>query len=267
MKQFSLLFFFSIVLISTIQGQVKTQVICSENIEDTGETWQLLSHGIHNFELDIMPIYGELFVTSSMPDSVNHLKPNLSQAYLLPLFKQFKKNGNYILPGVEEESYLILNIAFDHQKAYQLLQSALHPINDMLTYKSNGNWHHGKLQLLVKNEVLKSKINQNKVVLTSLVGELDDLDDNFEVEIMPLLEVDFSSLTSWNGIGNIPFEDYLAIKSTVAKVHEKGKKLCVSSCPKSNVAWDVLIKSEVDFISTIHAVELQKFIDNQNTME
>ena len=267
MKGLKLLIVLQFILFSLIYGQEKTQVIYSGNVKQANEVSQLLKKGIHHFEMDVMPIYGELYVTGSMPDSANHTKPTFNQAYLLPIYMQFQKNGNAILPRVNHESFIILNLAFDPSKVYQILRSELGPMHDMLTYKSDGEWHKGNLQLLVKDETLKAKINQNNRVLVGVIGEKSDIDNGFNAKVMPIIELDFSELTSWNGFGNIPFEDYLSIKNMVAKVHENEKKLCIADCPKSEDAWEVLTKAKVDFISTIYAGELQDFINSKTVKE
>lgn len=250
-----------------VQGQVKPQVIYSGNIKSESEIGNFLSQGVHNFELDVMPIYGELYVTAIMPDSANHSKPTLRKAYLLPLFNQINGKENPEHFGSEVKSYLILNMVFGSPQVYKILRSQLSPIHDVLTYKLNDSWHLGALQVAVKDEVLKSRIHDAKRVLTGVIGNLNDRDSTFDENTMPFIEVKFSEMTSWNGLGNIPFEEYLSLKNLAADIHRKGKKICISDCPKTDEAWDVLIKAKVDFISTVDAIELQKFINKQPIKE
>lgn len=244
-------------------GQAKTQVINSSNVEHPDEVWQLLSNGIHNFEVDVVPIYGELFVTVTMPDSANHSKPTLAQAYLLPLFSQFKKNNGTIIPGDKQTSFLILNIGFDEQSVLQLLREDLQAMNNMIKYKSNDEWHNGNLQLLIKNCKKKTTKSEEKNRLVGITGSLKDTTSTLSADVMPLIELSFSELTDWNGIGNLPFQSYLAIKNMVSSIHKSGRKISITDCPKSDEAWSVLLKTEVDFICTIYAQELQEFIAAQ----
>ena len=267
MKTFFVLILSLSFLTSTCLGQAKTQVINSSNVEHSDEIWQLLSNGIHNFEVDVVPIYGELFVTATMPDSANHSKPTLAQAYLLPLFSQFKKNNGAISPDNKQTSYLILNIGFDEQRVLQLLREDLRAMSNMLKYKSNGEWHDGKLQLLIKNCSGKTTKSEEKNRFVGIAGISKDTTSTLSVDVMPLIELSFSELTDWNGSGNLPFESYLAIKNKVSSIHKSGRKISITDCPKSDKAWSVLLKTEVDFICTIYAHELQKFIATQKTSE
>jgi hypothetical protein len=56
-----------------------------------------------------MFIYGKIYVTQLMPDSANHELPTLTEAYLYPLYNQFKKNNSEIVPGYSGDVFLILN--------------------------------------------------------------------------------------------------------------------------------------------------------------
>lgn len=264
MKGCILFIILQFMVVAVVPAQVKTQVIDSRNVKQASETAQLIKKGIHQFEMEVMPIYGELFVTSSMPDSANHTRPAFTDAYIKPLFEQFQKDNGKFDFGDHTKVFLILNIAFEPQKVFQILRSQLAPVHDMLTYKSEGEWHQGPVQLLIKDETLKSRITKNDRVLTGVIGKLTDADSSFNASVMPLIEVEFSELTTWNGFGNIPFEEYMKIKNTLAGIHKSGKMLCVSNCPKSEDAWEVLTKANVDFISTIYAEELQTFINKKN---
>src|SRR3989339_1333340 len=86
-------------------------IISSQNFSSKTELWESVGNGIFNFEADVMYIYGKLFVTELMPDSANHKLPTLTDAYLYPLFNQFKKNNGEIIPGYNGDIYLILNIS------------------------------------------------------------------------------------------------------------------------------------------------------------
>lgn len=263
-KAFEMLVVLQFMLVTVVCGQVKTQVMYSGNVKQAEETEKLMGKGVHQFEMEVMPIYGELFVTSNMPDSANHTRPSFTDAYIKPLFEQFQKNNGKLDFGDGKKVFLILNIAFEPQKVFQILRSQLAPVHDMLTYKSEGEWHQGPVQLLITDETLKSRITKNDRVLTGVVGKLADAERTFNNSVMPLIEVEFSELTTWNGFGNIPFEEYMKIKNTLARIHKSGKMLCVSNCPKSEDAWEVLTKANVDFISTIYAEELQTYINTKN---
>jgi hypothetical protein len=265
MIKYSLLFLFVCLLFSTGFGQLKTEVLCTQNAENSSEVWEILSLGVHQFEADVMPIYGELYVTPTMPDSANHVKPTLRDAYLLPLFNQFKKNNGNIIPRHTDISYLILDIGYEPHTVIRLLRQQLRTMQDMLVFKADGKWHPGKLQILIKAPIAELS-NQEQLILTGVAGSGSNLSSDLPVEVMPLIELPFSDLTTWNGIGNIAFEEYLSVKKKVAEIHQLGRKVYVSKCPTSDGVWDMLQKAEVDFIGTNHVEELVQYL-TKNTKE
>src|ERR1035437_3790104 len=72
-------------------------IISSHNFSNKTELWESIGNGILNYQADVMYIYGKLYVTPTMPDSAGHKLPTLTDAYLYPLYNQFKKNKGEIL--------------------------------------------------------------------------------------------------------------------------------------------------------------------------
>jgi hypothetical protein len=79
---------------------------------------------------------------------------------------------------------------------------------------------------------------------------------------MPLIEIDFNEITKWKGTGNIPFEDFNAIKAIVAKVHAQNKKISITNCPSTKTVADLIQSSKADFVSTPEATRMAAFFDS-----
>ena len=263
MKKVYFFIFLTLFFHHLTKGQSNTQVMYSGELKNPGYTWELLSKGIHHFDLQVMPIYGELFITSSMPDSANHNKPTLSDACLLPLYNQYKRVGEHETAASQMTSCLLIRAAFEPEKVEQLVRKALRNMQEMVSYKSNDEWHQGQVLLLSADDNLKKRIDQERTIVSLPIGTLQDSTSNLAPELMPVIEVPFSQLTNWKGTGNISFEEYLAVKSLVNRIHTQGRKICVTGCPNQTDAWDVLIKAEIDLISTPDAFVLKDYLDNQ----
>jgi len=236
-------------------------IISSQNFTSNHESWESIGHGIINFQADVMYIYGKLFVTDLMPDSAGHKLPTLTEAYLYPLYNQFKKNNGEILPGFPEDIFLILKFNNQPVQVYKQLANEVRPFSDMLSFKINGTEHKGKLKILIADKDYLDKINSVKPSFLSLVGNLSDIDKNIDTEKMPLIEVEFSQITSWKGIGTIPFEDFVKFKDIVAKVHAQNKKISISNCPSSKTIAELIQSSKADFINTREATRMAGFFE------
>ena len=265
MKKLLLVGGFAILMTQFLFAQKNIKpIISAENFENKTKLWESIGSGVINFQADVMYIYGKLYVTPLMPDSANHKLPTLNDAYLYPLYSQFKKNNGEIIPGYSGDVFLILNFANQPIQIYKQLASEMRPFSDMLTYKVEGNTHQGKLRILIKDKAQLDKINGIKPSFLGLVGNLGDVDKNVDSDKMPLIEVDFAELTSWKGIGNIPFEDFTKIKDIVAKVHAQKKKISIANCPPYKTVADLIRSTNADFMNTPETVKMAGFFGSTN---
>ncbi len=253
-------FLFLTVYTASAQKNAKPVISCHNFVNKT-DLWESIGYGIHNFQADVMYIYGKLYVTPLMPDSANHKLPTLTEAYLYPLYNQFKKNNGEIIPGYAGDVFLILNFTAQPIQIYKQLATEMRPLSEMLTYKVEGAEHQGKLRILIKDKNSLDKINGIKPSFLGLVGSLSDIDKNIDSQKMPLIEVNFDEITTWKGIGNIPFEDYMKIKDLVTKVHSQNKKISLTNCPASKSVADLILSSKADFICTSEATRMAAFFE------
>lgn len=236
-------------------------IISSHNFSSNTELWESVGNGILNFQADVMYIYGKLYVTSLMPDSLHHTIPTLTDAYLYPFFNQFKKNNGEIIPGYQGDLFLVLNICSPPAQVYKQLAAEMRPFTEMFSFELEGLKHPGKLRILIKDNSQPGKTNSLKPGFLSLVGNLADIDHPIDSNKMPLIEIDFSEITPWKGIGNIPFEDFMKLKELVAKVHAQNKKVSIRNCPSNLSVIKVFQTSKADFINTPEANKVAAFLE------
>lgn len=234
-------------------------VISSLNFSDKIGLWESTGNGIYNYQADVMYIYGKLYVTTLMPDSAGHKLPTLTETYLYPLYNLFKKNNGEIIPGYSGDVFLILNLMAQPVQIYKQLAVEMRPFQEMLSYKIESAEHQGKLRILIKDKSQLDKINGIRPGFLGLVGNSGDIDKNVDSGTMPLIELDFSEITRWKGIGNIPFEDFMKLKDLVNKVHAQKKKISLINCPANKTMADLVQTSKVDFINTSEATRMAGF--------
>ncbi|MFY9153006.1 MAG: hypothetical protein WAO52_13395 [Prolixibacteraceae bacterium] len=237
-------------------------IILSRNFNNASDLWESIGRGIVNYEADVMYIYGKNFVTHLMPDSATHKLPTLTDAYLYPLFKQFKKNNGEIIPGYSGDIFLVLNFSAQPIQIYKQLATEMRPFADMLTFTLNGEKHQGKMQILIKDKASLETINNIKPSFLGLVGNLADIEKNIDSEIMPLIEIELNEISNWKGTGNIPFEDYSKIKTLVEKVHAQNKKISITKCPAYKSVAELIKSSKADFVNTTEEIRMAEFWDS-----
>lgn len=260
-KAFSIGVFIVLTIQLTYSQKNLKPIISSRNFSNQTELWEAIGLGIVNYQADVMYIYGKLYVTSLMPDSARHKLPTLTEAYLYPIYNQFKKNNGEIIPGISGDVFLILNFTAQPVQIYKQLAAEMRPFSDMLTYKLEGTSHQGKIRILIKDKNQLEKINSIKPSFLGLVGGLSDIDKNIDSEKMPLIEVDFNEITKWKGTGNIPFEDFTAIKALVAKVHAQNKKISIINCPSYKTVAELIQSSKADFMNTSEANRMAGYFE------
>jgi len=256
---------FGVLIVFTIQLSFSQKnakpIISSQNFNNQSELWESIGKGIFNYQADVMYIYGKLYVTPLMPDSAKHKLPTLTEAYLYPLYNQFKKNNGEIIPGYSGDIFLILNFASQPTQIYKQLAIEMRPFSEMLTSKIDGTEHQGKLRILIEDKAQLEKINNIKPSFLGLVGNLSDIDKNIDSNRMPLIKVDFNEITAWKGTGNIPFEDFTKIKALVDKVHAQKKKISIANCPSYKTIADLIQTSTADFMTTSETARMAGFFE------
>lgn len=262
MKKVLFIGIFTVLMVQMSFSQKNAKpIISSHNFSNQSELWESIGNGILNFQADVMYIYGKIYVTPLMPDSAKHKLPTLTDAYLYPLYNQFKKNKDEIIPGYSGDVFLILNFTAQPVQIYKQLAIEMRPFSDMLTYKVDGAEHQGKLRILIKDKTQLEKINNIKPSFLGLVGNLSDIDKNIDSNKMPLIEVDFNEITSWKGTGNIPFEDFVKIKAMISSVHAQKKKISINNCPSYKTVADLIRTSTADYINTNDPIRMSGFFE------
>jgi len=261
MKKCLLIILFAFLVVKIYAERKVKPIIASQNFYNQNDIWDAIGKGIINFEADIMYIYGRNYVTRSMPDSINHQFPTFINAYLYPLYNQFKKNNGEIIPGFKSEIFLIVNFASTPLQVYNKLVAEMAPFKEMMTYQKDGKLIQGKARVLINDSNYYNKFKSKQNNFFGVVGKIDDIEKNFDSALMPLIEIDFEKITRWNGTGNIPYEDFVLLKNLVSKVHAQDKKLSIFNCPEEKSLFELLLKSKVDYIKIQNNINISEIFE------
>lgn len=245
------------------QIQLMPNFVSTQEFNTDKEIWPTFTKGVVHYEAEIMYIYGEVYVTSQMPDSANHTRPTLRSTYLLPIYSQYKKNQGKVHPNFDDEMYLFLNIKYDPKKTYYQVWEQLSPYHEMLTYRVGPQWHEGKLKVIFVGNAPMRTFQQERVCFVAAQGSVADLDKNYDNKMMPLIGIDFEEELDWNGVGKMPFDEYKSFKDIVNKAHDQGKKVRVYNLPDDEAIWEVMYTAGVDMISGIDATRFHDFLESK----
>jgi hypothetical protein len=242
------------------QVQLMPNLVSTQEFVTAKDIWPTFTQGVVHYEAQVMYIYGEVYITSQMPDSANHTMPTFQSSYLLPIYSQYKKNQGKVHANFDDEMYLFLNIKFDPKKTYHKVWEQLSPYHEMLTYRVGPKWHEGKLKVIFVGNAPMRAFQQERVCFVAAQGTVADLSKNYDNKVMPLIGIDFNKEVDWNGVGKMPFDEYMAFKDIVKKTHEQDKKVRVYNIPNEEAIWEVMHAAGVDMISSNDPARFQKFM-------
>lgn len=245
------------------QVELMPNFVSTQEFKTDKDIWPTFTQGVVNYEAKIMYIYGEVYVTTEMPDSANHNLPTFRDTYLLPIYSQYKKNHGKVHANYDDEMYLFVDIKYDPKKTYNKIWEQLSPYHEMLTYRVGPQWHEGKLKVIFVGNAPMRAFQQERVCFVAAQGTIADLDKNYDNKVMPLIGIDFEKDLEWNGVGKMPFEEYRDFKNIILKAHKQGKKVRVYNIPEQEAIWDVLYIAGVDMISGSDPVKFHQFLESK----
>lgn len=245
------------------QVEIMSNMVLNKEFVSDKDIYSTFTEGVVHYEAQIMYIYGEVFVTSQMPDSANHKMPTFRSSYLLPIYSQYKKNGGKVHENYDGEMYLFLNIKFDAKKTYQKLWEQLSPYNELLTYRTGNQWHDGKVRIVFVGNAPMRILQQERVSFAAAQGTIADLEKNYDSKVMPFIGIDFQTDLSWNGVGKMPFDQFMKFKEVITKAHQQGKKVRVYNCPNEENIWDVMVTSGVDLVNCSEPEAFSAFLKSK----
>ncbi|HNW49994.1 MAG TPA: hypothetical protein PKH79_02860 [Prolixibacteraceae bacterium] len=257
------LFLFVGIIGGKSQVKIMPNLVLTQEFFSDKDIYPTFTQGVVHYEAQIMYIYGEVYVTSQMPDSANHTMPTFRSAYLLPIYSQYKKNGGKVHENFDEEMYLFMDVKFDVKKTYQKLWEELSPYNEILTYRMGPQWHQGKLRIVFVGNAPLRVLQQERISFAAAQGTVDDINKNYDSKMMPVIGINFEKDFTWNGVGKMQFDEFMKFKDIIRKAHEQGKKVRVYNCPEEDNIWDVLVTAGVDFINCKNAAKFSTFLSTK----
>ncbi len=240
------------ILVYTIKAQSNfySNLAYAKTINSDKAIYSTFTEGIVNYVADVRLIYGELYLTRIMPETAEHHLPTLRSGIMMPLYSEFKKHNNSLHSDYNDEIYLFINASSDFKRTYFKLWDQLLPYKELLSYRDGNEWHKGTVKVVFVGDISEEIIENESIGLITVEGTIDDLENEFSSQYMPVIGIDFSSHFNWDGFGTMDFDEFTELKALVKKAHSQNKRVRVYNCPEKENVYEVMLTSGIDFIST-----------------
>lgn len=207
----------------------------------------------NSVEADIYFINGDFYVGHDK----NELTPKatLRNLYLNPIYEAFKQNNGTVY---KNGNGLQLLIELKEKDSLELpaLERQLREYGTLF----DGQQHKGCVTIVITGCVPEPK----NFAKYSKIFYFDGLPDiNYTKEQMkrvPMISVEFSKYSHWQGKGKMLKKEQKRIKDLAQQLHKKGQTLRFWGCPDNSTAWKLFIKLGIDWLNTDHPAIIRKFL-------
>lgn len=260
MKHLFFLLFFTLLLIGSTKSQIPLPNAHSHNDYDQQKPLKgALAYGFTSIEADVLYIYGKLYVGHNMPDKKRHKLKTLTRQYLRPLYKRFKANQGSIYPGYDGVFYLWIDIKFESAKAYKRLKEVLYPYREMLNYYENGQFHQGKITVILSGARPFKELLEDDLQLMTLDGRPEDLKFNYPSYLMPFISENAGKVCGISDYSEFGPNAISRIHEFVQNAKAQNKKTRLWATPEEESLWDILLQAKIDLINTDDLSRLQYY--------
>lgn len=251
----SKIIFFLLLISSLGNAQVKVleRAHAHNDYEHKRPLFDALSFGFNSVEADVHLIKNELCVSHTTP--IFNKAKTLEQLYLKPLDSLIKTNGS-VYKNSSTPFFLMIDFKTEADQTYDKLMEILNPFSHLVAGENPS------VIIFISGNRPVETIKNDKRQWVALDGRPAELGKGFDNKIMPVVSIDFKSLSKWNGTSEIPQKDFNTIQSLAKEAHNENKKLRLWGIPDLPRAWKTLSEAGVDLINTDRLKELSDFLNS-----
>lgn len=221
-----------------------------------------LDNGFTHIEVDIFKV-GDEFVVAHLFPFFRQGK-TLENIYLRPLYEHIIQHRGYVYRGYEKPITLMIDIKLGGENTYRSLKRLLKKYAPILTSYENGELVQRQVTVVLSGSKPFTGIQRENKRYAFIDEDLQKIPtSNFTTSTCPIASSNYRSLLSWNGEGEMPFEEKEKLIGYVSKAHEQGKKVRLWASPENENVWSALLQCGVDMINTDKLVSLKTFLLNK----
>lgn len=265
---FSSVIFVSILCLSATCTSRETQLseqevyIWSHNdYEQSRPLEKALELGFQMIEADIHLIDGKLYVIHDHPENPEQL-PLLEDLYLGPLAERISRLNGVVLTESNVPFYLVIDVKTPAEPTFEAISEVLEPYSELFTRIENGKWIEGPIKLLISGN--RPALNQTSPDRIAFIdGRIPDIGAGYSAELYPIISDNWNNYFSWDGIGDMPVEEFEVLSAYVESVHDEEKLIRFWATPDRESVWEVLLHAGVDIINVDDLKGMREFLDTK----
>jgi endonuclease/exonuclease/phosphatase family metal-dependent hydrolase len=206
-----------------------------------------LDQGFGSIEVDVWLSGGALKVGHDAPTA-----ETLAARYLQPLQNRVTANAGSVYRGYTRPVNLVVEIKNYSPAALNRLSTELAPYAGMLYRLQNGQLVPGPVRIILTGGVdaFALSLQKTRSVFADGPKEFPDDGQPYENTTMPILNLQWSKVTSWRGDGVPPRQVSEALAREARRAHTEGRELRLWDTPQTYWSYQALLMSDVDYIET-----------------
>jgi len=247
---------------------IKAQVIPLVNGHAHNDYWhikplqQALKNGFMSVEADVHLLKGDLLVNHEA--AFTRKGRTLEKLYLKPLFEKAKANNfSSVFENGPKEFILYIDIKQGCPWICDTLISQLKQYEKMLTVWEDGVKKTGAVSVIIGACGQEEKWVNSSMRWFYFDAHFDALDGLYDSDVIPRVSTNFSSVSKWRGVGEIPDQDLKKMREMIQRAHDQGRKVRFWAASQNPKVWNLLLKEGVDWINVDRLGKFRRFALNR----
>ena len=217
-----------------------------------------LALGFVSVEADVLLKDSQLYVGHNRSDVEDPAIKDLEELYLEPLFNRFNQYNGHIYKGHTGLFYLWIDIKYEGEEVFGILQEVIEPYEEMLFSERLNN--KGKVMLILSGDRPFNLVLAATEGYLHLDGRPDDLAKEYSSEKMPFISQHIKYVCQTNAQQFLDDSEFEKLLIFVKSCHREHKKVRLWATPENEQLWTQLIKANVDLINTDSLHKLTNFL-------
>jgi len=228
--------------------------------------FEALENGFTSIEIDVYLYKGELKV-SHLPFGLNR-KKTIEQLYLDPIKKVIEQNGGTVYKDYQQPVIFMIDFKTNSKETYPKLKDVLKKYESIITvYKKDSIIRMRPIQILISGHVPIAELMTEDSSFATIDGDVFAMSNSVYNKVITRYSTAWEKYFSWNGKGDMPFEQKQQLDFLIEKAHAKRKDIRFYHIPDKPKVWRTLLDAGVDWINTDKLKEYRKFCKTINKEE
>ncbi|MCW3786289.1 phosphatidylinositol-specific phospholipase C/glycerophosphodiester phosphodiesterase family protein [Plebeiibacterium sediminum] len=215
-----------------------------------------LENGMVSIEADVFMVGDQLLVGHEKKEL--KAQNTLENLYLKPLFKEVQQQGDHFQPII-----LLVDFKADGINTYRLLKKISQPYETMLSVYKDGLIEQRAVTIIISGDRPFEILKKEQHRYAFIDGNLNDLEQDVDAGLTPLLSADWNDYFKWNGVDDISDTELKQLQQFVVQCHQKNIMLRFWGTPGEGeiaiIYWKLLSDAGVDLIGTDNPKEYNDF--------